>query len=273
MVNFATVKKVIYPPYRNFHCLGPECPMNCCEYYAIRLFKREESHFDSSLLESDGKCMQIRSRESGGCVFWNDKRLCSLQTEKGTSAMPVVCRTYPRIIGKYDNIVEFGMEPCCPVVAASVKDWEIGKLLTEGDVAPSDDPVAARRDEAVRILADRSLSFGRCLKLLADLYGSDAAIPEITVNGDTLEFLRRETALMCWSYLRYFDGVKEVDNLMTVIITAVARFIRKAEGRLFDSWWEMGVEFSRMLVAYYLEIGYDIDHEDRYCDILDYNCI
>ena len=157
-------------------------------------------------------------------------------------------------------------------MAASVKDWEIGELLIEGDAPTADDPVAEKRDEAVHILADRSLSFGRCLELLANLYGSDVAIPEITVTGETLEFLRRETALMCWSYLRYFNGVEEVDNLMTVIITAISRFMEKKRGRVFASWWEMGLEFSRLLVAYYLEIGYDIDHEDRYCDFLDYNC-
>ena len=246
--------------------------MNCCEYYAIRLFRKEETLFDPCLLELGDNGMQIKSRKKGGCIFWIDKRLCSLQTDEGVSAMPIVCRTYPRIIGKYDHLVEFGLEPCCPVVAASVKDWEIGELLVEGDASTADDPIAAKRDEVVHMLADLSLSFGRCLELLADLYGSDAAIPEITVTGEILEFLRRETALMCWSYLRYFDGVEEVDNLMKVIITAVSRFIRKTEGRLFDSWWEMGLEFSRLLVAYYLEIGYDIDHEDRYCDFLEYNC-
>lgn len=245
--------------------------MNCCEYYAIRLFRREVAFFNPWVLESCDNCMQIKSRENGRCILWTDKRLCSLQEDEGVSAMPIVCRTYPRIIGKYDNLVEFGLEPCCPVVAASVKDWEIGELLIEGDAPTADDPVAEKRDEAVHILADRSLSFGQCLELLANLYGSDVAIPEITVTGETLEFLRRETALMCWSYLRYFDGVEEVDNLMTVIITAISRFMKKENGRVFTSWWEMGLEFSRLLVAYYLEIGYDIDHEDRYCDFLDYN--
>lgn len=244
--------------------------MNCCAYYAIRLFKKEDGLIDPGFLEKDGDVFKCRSRKDGGCIFWTDDRLCSIQTEKGLEAMPVVCRTYPRIIGKYGDCIEFGLEPCCPVAAASVEEWEIGEFIVEGESADAQDAVAAKRDEAVRILADSNLDFRQCLERLAELYQSDVRIPEITVRGEVLEFLRRETALMCWSYLRYFHGVGEVDNLMTVIITAVSGFMEKNSGRDFASWWEMGLSFSRQLVQYYLKIGYDIDHEDRYCDILEY---
>ena len=262
--------KVWYPPYRKFRCLKAECPMNCCGYYAIRIFKKEKGLIDPSFLERDGDGVRCRSRKEGGCIFWTDGRLCSLQLDGGEEAMPAVCRTYPRIIGRYGDRIEFGLEPCCPVVAASVEDWNIGELLVEREAGETSDEVAARRDEAVRILADRNLDFRQCLKRLAELYRSDVRIPEITVGGETLEFLRRVTALMCWSYLRYFHGVAEVDNLMTVIITAVSRFMEKNAGCTFASRWEMALSFSRLLVKYYLEIGFDIDHEDRYCDILEY---
>lgn len=262
--------KVWYPPYRKFRCLKAECPMNCCGYYAIRLFKKEKGLIDPSFLERDGDGVRCRSRKDGGCIFWTDGRLCSLQLDGGEEAMPIVCRTYPRIIGRYGDRIEFGLEPCCPVVAASVEDWNIGELIVEGEAGEASDEVAARRDEAVRILADRNLDFRQCLKRLAELYRSDVRIPEITVGGETLEFLRRVTALMCWSYLRYFHGVAEVDNLMTVIITAVSRFMEKNAGCTFASRWETALSFSRLLVKYYLEIGFDIDHEDRYCDILEY---
>lgn len=259
--------------------------MNCCEYYAIRLFKREEAEFATRMewqnvdgnggrmtdfVESDGDGVKCRSRKEGGCIFWTDGKLCSLQKTQGFGAMPEVCRTYPRIIGRYGGVIEFGLEPCCPVVAASVEDWKIGDFMVEGECPRSAESRFTKRDEAVRILADRSLDFHTCLEKLAELYGSDVAIPEITVSGDVLEFIRRETALMCWSYLVYFDGVGEVDNLVSVIITAVSNFISFATGREFASWWKMGLAFSRLLVDYYLRIGFDIDHEDRYCDVLDY---
>lgn len=259
--------------------------MNCCEYYAIRLFKREEAEFATrrewqdvdgnggkmaDFVEPDGDGVRCRSRKGGGCIFWTDGRLCSLQKFSGPGAMPEVCRTYPRIIGDYGTHTEFGLEPCCPVVAASVENWEIGDFLTEGEIPLLNEPRFVRRDEAVRILADRSLDFHTCLEKLARLYGSDVRIPEITVSGDVLEFIRRETALMCWSYLVYFDGVGEVDNLVSVIITAVSNFISYAGGREFSSWWEMGLAFSRLLVDYYISTGFDIDHEDRYCDVLYY---
>lgn len=264
------MSKVWYPPYKSFRCIGPECPMNCCECYPIRLFRREENRFSPDVLEKDGDGFRCKSKQGGGCVFWTEDRLCSIQKGKGVAAMPVVCRTFPRIIGRYGDLVEFGLEPCCPVVAASVEKWNIGDFLVEGTVGKTSDEVAARRDETVRILADRNLEFRQCLERLAALYGSDVPIPEVNAAGEKLEFLRRETALMCWSYLRYFDGVEEVDNLMSVIITAVTGFLDKTAGRTFASWWEMGLAFSRLLVDYYLEIGYDIDHEDRYCDVLDY---
>lgn len=277
--------KVWYPPYRDFKCLGTECPMNCCAYYAIRLFKKEEALFGTKpqwqnvdgkggkmadCVEPDGDSVKCKSRATGGCIFWSDAKLCSLQMRQGAESMPVVCRTYPRIIGDYGGRLEFGLEPCCPVVAASVKDWNIGDLLVEGEPFTPAQPRFAKRDEAVRILADRSIGFRECLEKIAALYDSDVLIPEITAGGDQLEFARRETALMCWSYLVYFDGVGEVDNLVTVIVTAVSDFLDKSRGRSFASWWEMGLEFSRNLVEYYLRIGYDIDHEDRYCDVLDY---
>lgn len=250
----------------------------------MSIFKREEAQFGkrADWADIDGRGGDIRkyvehdadgaffkATPEGRCVFLHRDGLCDIQQRCGQDPLPSVCRTYPRLIARFDDRMEYGMEPCCPVVAASVKDWNIGEFIVEGEGVESAEPDFRRRDYAVRLLADSSVGLSDCLRKLAGMYGSRVEVPEITLHGSKLEFARKITAFMCWSYLLYYREVPRVDNVMDVIITSVVMFCRRAAQRDYASWWDMSVDFSRMLTDYSISIGFAVEYEDRYCDVKD----
>ena len=279
------MKKVYYPPYKQFRCIGPECPVGCCSF-RVSIFKSEEAQFGkrADWADIDGRGGDIRDyvdhdadgaffrmTPDGKCVFLHGDGLCDIQKRCGQDPLPCVCRTYPRLIARFDGRTEYGMEPCCPVVAASVKDWNIGEFIVEGEEPETAEPDCrrSRRDYAVKVLSNPSVPLADCLRKLAGMYGSRVEVPEITLHGSKLEFARKIAAFMCWSYLLYYREVPRVDNVMDVIITSVVMFCRRAAQRDYASWWDMSVDFSRMLTDYSISIGFAVEYEDRYCDVKD----
>ncbi|MBQ0124507.1 MAG: flagellin lysine-N-methylase [Bacteroidales bacterium] len=275
--------KAFYPPYGKFKCIADKCPIGCC-FFRIYFFKREESQFEENevwrnidkkgngiaeYLDKDDIGFFIKQQKNGNCIFLNDRRLCEIQLKHGPDSgnLPCLCRTYPRLITTLDDRIEYALEPCCPVAAASVKEWDVGTILIVGEKSGSIDQTTVRRDKAMQILSDRSISLRDCLIALNDLYKCGKEIPEFTLDHERTEFIRKETALMVWAYLMQYDGVPEVENLMEFIISVDLSYIDIYGQKKYDSWWDMCVEFSRHLLDRSIKLGFIMEHEERYGDI------
>ena len=114
----------IQPKYfRNFRCVGGNCPESCCDGWGIswricelnRLKTAECSErlaglIDTSFELSDDKLYyDIKLGSNGRCPFHNSESgLCDIQKELGEAYLGVVCTQYPRhFIEHGDQIIRW----------------------------------------------------------------------------------------------------------------------------------------------------------------------
>ena len=259
--------------------------MICCAYFRVDFFDWESRQFDSrpEWQDVDGMGGGIRkyARKTprrwicspgpggSGCAFWKDS-LCSLQKRLGVSAMPSVCRTYPRVITRLGDRVERSLDPCCPVSVNLTRDWRIGELSIEGDGPLPSDEEYLRRERAFSALSDTSVPFDAVLRKLSDEYSCAAEIPALPdLSGEHDIFLRKATALLVLSDILPYEGYPTVPNVMTFIIDFACSFVPVLSSSGTSDWWEMSLLFSRELVRKVISEGFDEDMEDRYIDILE----
>lgn len=100
--------------YDDFHCLAAGCKLSCCKGWNITFNKKDylsikrQSGSDELNSKLESGVRRIRKgrlaeqfygefvMDTGVCPFLGEDSLCTLQVEKGHSALPYVCRSYPR---------------------------------------------------------------------------------------------------------------------------------------------------------------------------------
>lgn len=217
-------------------------------------------------LEHDEQGWFCKSNTNRNCVFLNNNKLCNIQLRYNEKALPINCRVYPRLIGRYSERIEFGMDHCCPVVAYSVKDWTIGTFLTEGRLPRIDDEKYLKREEVLSILSDENSDLIDCLGRIADLYDCAKVIPDIRLEGEKEVFLRRVTALSLWSSVLYYDGIPMLGNYIEVMLNAAANSCYQIASRDYSSWMDMSVDYSRFIIEQYGDRGLNLDYDKHYLD-------
>lgn len=279
------MKRYSFPYYRSFACMAEDCPMICCGYFRIYFFDREARQFDTrpEWQDMDGQGHGIRdfvvrkdnewvcrSREEGGCIFFENK-LCSIQKNISASAMPSVCRTYPRIITRFANRVEYALDPCCPVAVNLTQDWNIGEFAVSGDGPNPDDADFLRRERAFTILRDKGISLSEALQKLADEYDTGHIIPQFCLNATHEGFLRKVAAFFGLSIVLPYEGYPDIPNIAGWLLDFLVGFIPKLEASGLGDWWQMSCMFSRELVDAEIRDRFDGDIEERYIDVNEEN--
>jgi lysine-N-methylase len=122
-----------------FHCLGGECEDTCCQSWAIIVDKphldglralmtspEEKARFEAGFKPLPGGDDRFRHalmvlRESDQhCTFLDERHYCSLHARYGEDALPDVCATYPRLLGRVNGNLELAGQIGCPEVARQV---------------------------------------------------------------------------------------------------------------------------------------------------------
>lgn len=152
------IEQDLRPAYfDDFHCLTAGCRISCCKEWCIAFSKkdylslRRQCGSDDLNARMEKSLRRIRHRtldgdlyaefhlEGGSCPLQREDMLCGLQVEKGHSALPRVCRVFPRIEGeKISGFLERSLSPACEGVLALL--WD----LPEG-VEFRSDPLPARK--------------------------------------------------------------------------------------------------------------------------------
>ena len=115
--------------YDDFHCLAAGCRLSCCKGWRISFnkkdylsLKRQKGTADlSSRLERgvhrirDKECVHYGEFDisSGDCPLLREDCLCALQAEKDHSALPEVCRVFPRTKIYMPGYLERSLSPAC----------------------------------------------------------------------------------------------------------------------------------------------------------------
>ncbi len=190
--------------YPHFACKGGACRATCCrgwdvslpmdEYFRLlgldcspELRARLDGAFHAADAPSPERYAQISHNWLGDCPMQREDGLCALQCECGETALPAVCRRYPRgARGLFDR--ECACSNSCEAVLEMFWDREAPLGFVEGsdgglfpEAAPAPEPRRAQRYRAIRALcfgtmqnrslslAQRLLQIGQMLRALNEL--------------------------------------------------------------------------------------------------------
>lgn len=159
----ATDQIVVVPDYyAKFQCIGGDCEDNCCtagwrididrttwQRYqscqnktfapllreAIQLETRPE-------LRSHDRYATLKLRPDLSCPFLTDDKLCMIHKEMGFEALGDTCASYPRIVNRAGDFLEYGLAVSCPEAARVALLHETPTQL----VTCAPDPAFAGRD-------------------------------------------------------------------------------------------------------------------------------
>ncbi|MBQ3600930.1 MAG: flagellin lysine-N-methylase [Lachnospiraceae bacterium] len=115
----------IFPDYyKNFMCIGGNCPDTCCAGWQIMIddkslknYKNEESSFKNCLYNGIDWKEGCFKQYKKNCVFLNEDKLCDIYIELGKNKLCKTCKTYPRHIEEFEGVREVSLSMSCPVVA------------------------------------------------------------------------------------------------------------------------------------------------------------
>ena len=123
--------------FKEFQCLGGECPDTCCQQWDIKL-DREHYNLLSELMKTkvdhknlfekyikineqpvtgDHDFAYIAMNENGQCPMLEESGLCSLHGQYGVEPLGNICAFYPRVISRCEQDIEMSGAMSCPEVA------------------------------------------------------------------------------------------------------------------------------------------------------------
>ena len=126
--------------YDSFHCIGGECPDNCCigweldidddtyEYYrSVKgpFGERLRASMSGAEKSSENGSVSFRLQVDGRCPFLNAENLCDICLELGPDALCRICTDYPRYSFEWGDAIEKSLTLSCP---------EAGRLLFLNDI-------------------------------------------------------------------------------------------------------------------------------------------
>ena len=126
--------------YDSFHCIGGECPDNCCIGWELDIdddtyeyYRSVQGTFGDRLREnmsgaeesSENESVSFRLQVDGRCPFLNDNNLCDICLELGPDALCRICTDYPRYSFEWGDAIEKSLTLSCP---------EAGRLLFLNDI-------------------------------------------------------------------------------------------------------------------------------------------
>ena len=142
------VKPTVRTPFfGDFKCLGAICPVSCCTGFRFPLRRGEEKRLPRESWTEDERGLCFVARPNGDCPFWTPERRCPFQHGADQSALPGVCRVFPRIVTDYPDRTELCLDVLCPEVFRLIAGWEIGDLRVDGGVELADPQYLRRAEE------------------------------------------------------------------------------------------------------------------------------
>lgn len=278
------MKTISLPFFGSFNCLAEKCPLNCCKYYRIGFFNWEADKFESNPLwkdvDAEGHSLKayldrdefgwiVRKACRRECAFFKEN-LCSLQKKNGPQAQPSICRTFPRIITKFNDRLELVLDPCCPEVPNLAKDWTLCKFDITGDGELAYDEKYLKRQRALDTLADTSRPLRDCFEAMASEYSADVDIPSLELSAVREEFIRKTTALLVMAFVIPYENYPTIPNMMGYIISLMLQTAEtfNKEGTSED-WWDMSVRYTSIFIDSIIEKDFDRDYEYSYIDVND----
>lgn len=204
--------------YPEFRCLASACPHSCCigwevvvdgqtaAYYKTAPGPLGERLRENLIGEGGTFCFSLRGSR---CPFLDAQNLCEIHRELGEEHTGSTCRSHPRFTEDYGALREISLAASCPAVTAllfgSQEPLAFPVTITEEPSdSPTDEwlpPLLACREQALRILQDRSLPLRRRMIWFL-LFSNDA---QTLLDADQAEDL----PALCEAYTQLPEGLPE----------------------------------------------------------------
>lgn len=114
--------------FKEFKCIGSDCPSTCCEGWGIVVddeayekYKNVKGEFGERLKdnitidEDNDRIFTLKGDKT--CSFLNENKLCDIYNEVGEEYLCYTCRQYPRYTEEFGNLKEVGISLSCPEAA------------------------------------------------------------------------------------------------------------------------------------------------------------
>ena len=137
----------VYPDYyRQFTCIGGECPDTCCAGWEIVIddktlekYKKYPGGFGNRLCNSINFKRKSFKQYDRRCAFLNEENLCDIYTEAGEKLFCKTCRQYPRHEEEYENVRELSLSLSCPEAARMILSQDRLNLIYDEKKGHSED--------------------------------------------------------------------------------------------------------------------------------------
>ncbi len=141
--------------YREFSCLGADCPQTCCRGWKILVDDATYARICADPSETAirinkkvaGRKEHYIRQGAGGCPFQTREGLCGIQTAGREDLMSAICLEYPRRILDFGVMTETTLELACPYVAELFLQQEEFSM-TAGGPAPHHKMWKVENDDA-----------------------------------------------------------------------------------------------------------------------------
>lgn len=167
----------------DFHCIGGECRMTCCQGWNISItpgeilqYKELAKHhpFGEKIIEALDEERKVMKLCNNRCMLLTEDNWCKIVLECGEEYLSGTCTTFPRVAITFGDIIEGYVEIGCPHVAEKIfENNKIGFIFAE-----TDDEVAGEQEEELDLQLYDTLSMARTY--LIDLFQGYNATYSVT---------------------------------------------------------------------------------------------
>ena len=189
--------------YKDFVCTADACRDNCCRTnWDIEIDDDTLGRYESAPDDIRDKLkaavflkdeVPVFKKRRGGCVWLDDKGLCSLYGEYGECYQSDVCRLFPRFSEYYGNIKESGIGLSCEEAARIIFTCEDDAALLEEEIS-----------EEEYISSDYDPGLAKIIFRMRDILMHITCIPD-TNNEALVITLNR----ICAEFQDYIDEYRE----------------------------------------------------------------
>lgn len=250
------MKYVFVDFYKEFHCVGSECPDTCCAGWGIGVDEQAVSDYRSvsgpfgeklkNAMYSKDNVTYMKLDQANRCMLLDEQNLCEIYRELGPERMCYTCRSYPREFWQYEDLALGGLNISCPEVARMLFSRTDPILIGYGE---DDFPALENGDDdglfnllinglitSVNLLQNRSLSLSVRLRLLilfhdalqecldsrtdpSSIFESFASPEQYHALAETLGRIPTDHAsqILMLRQLLQFDGLYRIDFLFKAV--------------------------------------------------------
>ncbi len=186
------MKYIVPEFYQHFTCKCGECRHSCCEGWPVRISRQEyyrllgvkcskrlRTKLDNTLKLCPSPSAEIYAEVSsdwrGLCRLHREDGLCELQAELGESALPEVCRRYPRSTRRLSETCYSTCSNSCEKVVEQLMDFKATMRFSELDLPLKPELTMSimpgqydRSHQSIVILQDRSMPLQDRFLVLAE---------------------------------------------------------------------------------------------------------